>query len=367
MEATIASLRPPACDWIYQNMPVTRRVADLLLPSDLSHVRLALSAHLEPKMLPAFEPMMRRGAGLFLTTCNPTTVRDEFVGYCGKLGAQTHAWLNMTANDQAEAARRAIAWGPTHLCEMGADLSAVILENGLVSSVRASLEATGSGISRLRAIEARGNKTTYPIFNWDDLPIKEGLHNRHMVGFSTWHAFCERTQLSLHAHNVLVVGFGLVGQGVAAQDRAFGATVSVAERDPARLLEARYAGFSAANLDDATALRQFDIVVTATGARHVLQARHFNQLKRGAFLLNVGHVAEEIDIAELGRREPVIPFVERVYFGDNEFYLFAGGSIAHLTAGYGDSLNAFDITLATMLAGLAFIFDPVRVAHCAPG
>src|SRR5258708_10736051 len=112
-------------------MPVTRRVADLLLPSDLSHVRLALSAHLEPKMLPAFEPMMLRGAGFFLTTCNPTTVRDEFEGYCGKLEAQTHAWLNMTANDQAEAARRAIAWGPPHLCDMVADLHVLNLEDVL--------------------------------------------------------------------------------------------------------------------------------------------------------------------------------------------------------------------------------------------
>ena len=26
-------------------------------------------------------------------------------------------------------------------------------------------------------------------FNWDDLPVKEGLHNRHMVGLTAWHTF----------------------------------------------------------------------------------------------------------------------------------------------------------------------------------
>ena len=46
--------------------------------------------------------------------------------------------------------------------------------------MRASLEATGSGIARLAGLTLR-----YPIFNWDDLPVKEGLHNRRMVGLIT--------------------------------------------------------------------------------------------------------------------------------------------------------------------------------------
>jgi len=33
-------------------------------------------------------------------------------------------------------------------------------------------------------------------------------------------------------------------------------------------------------------------------------------------------------------------------------YLFADGSMANLTAGYGDSINAFDLTLAIMIAAI---------------
>ncbi len=42
-----------------------------------------------------------------------------------------------------------------------------------------ALKATGSGVNRLGDI-----RPGYPIFNWDDLPVKEGLHNRHMVGLT---------------------------------------------------------------------------------------------------------------------------------------------------------------------------------------
>jgi adenosylhomocysteinase len=123
--------------------------------------------------------------------------------------------------------------------------------------VQAGLEGTGSGISRVQ-----GLRLCYPIFNCDDLPIKEGLHNRHMVGLTTWQAFFDRTRLSLHEKRVLVVGFGSVGRGVADTARAFGGSVWVAERDPARELEAAYAGWEVRPLNEA--VRVADVIVTAT-------------------------------------------------------------------------------------------------------
>jgi hypothetical protein len=38
--------------------------------------------------------------------------------------------------------------------------------------------------------------------------------------------------------------------------------------------------------------------------------------------------------------------------------LFASEAMANLAAGEGDSLNSFDITPATMLAGLRYCFTP---------
>ncbi|MDZ7704143.1 MAG: adenosylhomocysteinase [Trueperaceae bacterium] len=332
-------------DWTKRNMPLTRDIGTSLPSFD--GVRLACSVHLDIKMVPAFEALLARGAKLFLATCNPTTVRDDVVEHLQDLGADTYAWRGMSDTDYREGIRRALNWRPTHSCEMGADITVAAHAAG-ESTLRCGLEATGSGINRLAALSLR-----YPVFNWDDLPIKEGLHNRYLVGLSTWQSFCERTMLSLHGKHVVVVGFGLVGQGVADVAKAFGATVSIVERDPSRALQARYAGWPTGTLADFAP--QTDVLVTATGVRGIVGADVVARLRPGCFVLNVGHVADEIDVAAFGTRRELVPFVEICEVTGKELYLFAGGSMANLTAGHGDSLNAFDLTLAVMLAGLGHI------------
>jgi adenosylhomocysteinase len=327
---------------------VRRALADL--PS-LDGVRLACSIHLDFKMVPLLEGLLARGAQLHVTTCNPDTVRDEVAAHLRAAGADVEAWHAMPQDAWRLATENALDWEPTHLCEMGADLTAALHQREPhASPVRASLEATGSGIARLAGLKLR-----YPIFNWDDLPVKEGLHNRRMVGLTTWHAFFERTRLTLHEKRVVVLGFGSVGRGVADAARAYGGTVCVVERDPARALEAKYAGWDVRPLE--TAIPEADVIVTATGARAVVNAAHLPLLKDGVFLLNVGHRPDEIDVTAL-RTHPcadVLPFVEAIDLGGRTVYLFAGGSMANLTAGHGDSLNAFDLTLALMIAGIGYI------------
>ena len=340
--------------WIRRHMPLTR--AQLTSLPAVDEVRLACSIHLEPKMTPVIETVLERGAAVFLTSCNRTTVRDDMVDYLVSRGAEAHAWNGMSSSDEDDADAKAIDWKPTHLCEMGAALTSALVQRADAPPVRASLEATGSGITRLETLVADERELRFPIFNWDDLPIKEGLHNRYLVGLSTWQTFSERTRLSLHGKRVVVVGFGLVGHGIAESARAFGGTVSVAERDAARLLQARYAGFEAGSFEDLAP--RADVIVTATGVKHVLNASHFPLLKDGAFLMNVGHNPDEIEVDALPTRNEAVPFVEEISLDKPErtIYLLAGGSMANLTAGRGDTLNAFDLTLATMVAGLGFIF-----------
>jgi adenosylhomocysteinase len=193
------------------------------------------------------------------------------------------------------------------------------------------------------------------VFNWDDLPVKEGLHNRHMVGLTAWHTFFARTGLTLHEKTVLVIGYGDVGAGVADSAQAYGAHVMVAERDPARRLRAAYAGWEVAELPEAAA--RADVVATATGADGVVGAALIDRLPDGAFLLNVGHRPGEIDVAYLRSHDhrEIIPFVEEISLGDRRVYLLAGGSMFNLVAGAGDSLNAFDVTLAVLTEALGFL------------
>jgi adenosylhomocysteinase len=167
--------------------------------------------------------------------------------------------------------------------------------------------------------------------------------------------------LSLHRKRVLVVGYGLVGRGVALAARDLGGVVSVAEMDPARLLEARYDGFPAGSLDELVG--SADVLVTATGGHHVVTAWHLAHLADGCIIMNVGHVGDEIDVESLASRREVLPFIEEAQTGGKTVYLFAGGSMANLTAGQGDTLNSFDITMAAMLAGVRFTLSDQARAH----
>jgi adenosylhomocysteinase len=335
-------------DWAMRHMPRTR-AAVAALP-DLSGVRLACNMHLDLKMAPLVAGLLDKGAAIYLTTCNPTTVQDDVVAWLERRGAEAYAWRDMSDAEWSASFDRALAWAPTHLCEMGADLTTRLHQSNAGPQIIAGLEATGSGISRLNGMAPR-----YPIFNWDDLPVKEGLHNRHMVGLTAWHTFFQTTHLTLHEKCVLVIGYGLVGQGVAAAAKAYGGQVIVAEIDPARALQARYDGWAVLSL--ASAVSQADVIATATGAKNVLSARHLQQAKDGVFILNVGHVTAEIDVGflqNLPHSEPM-PFVNAYQLEEKTLYLLANGSMFNLTAGYGDSLNAFDVTLAVMATGIGHI------------
>ena len=348
--------------WTKQHM--TRSQEALLRLPDIHGVRLACSMHLDLKMLPLVEGLLAKGAELYITTCNPTTVRDQVAEAMQQRGAQVEAWHNMPADAYQSAVRHALSWGPTHLCEMGADLSYQLLREDNLPAVRkgiqASLEATGSGINRLEELEL-----PYPVFNWDDLPVKEGLHNRHMVGLTTWQTFFARTMLTLHEKQVLLIGYGSVGQGIAKTARAYGGTVTIAEKDPVREIEASYDGWPVRPL--AEAIPDSDIIVTATGASGVIGAGHIPLLKDNAILLNCGHSNVEIDVAALRAypSEQVLPYIEAFMIGEKRVYLLAGGAMFNLTAGEGDSLNAFDVTLAVLISGIGHIVGPG--ANWSPG
>jgi adenosylhomocysteinase len=338
--------------WSREHMPRLKLGLERL--PDMTGVRLACSMHLDLKMIPFVAGLQAKGADLFITTCNPATVRDQVVAVMRDNGARVEAWRDMPADAYHSATVEALRWRPTHLCEMGADLSYELLRNQALSPVRrgvqASVEATGSGINRLEQLDL-----PYPVFNWDDLPIKEGLHNRHMVGLTTWQTFFERTHLTLHEKQVLVIGYGSVGQGIARMARAYGGMVTIVEKDPTRAIEARYDGWPARPLEDV--IGQADVIVTATGARGVIAAEHLPLLKDKVFLLNCGHQDAEIDVAALRAypAEQVLPHIEAFTIGHKRVYLLAGGSMFNLTAGQGDSLNAFDVTLATLVSGIGHI------------
>jgi adenosylhomocysteinase len=191
------------------------------------------------------------------------------------------------------------------------------------------LGAPGTGIDRIRYLGL-----AYPVFNWDDIPTKQGLHNRHLVGLVAADTFLYVPGLSLYGRTVLVVGYGPVGRGVADAARSFGATVEVCDVDPAARLAAAHLGFPTPTLE--AGLQRADAILPPPAATASCRSK-FSPAARAAFLANLGHTSGELPIEEL--RQHVLdnprPHVERCRVGGKTLYLLVGGAMFNLAAGPG--------------------------------
>ncbi len=339
--------------WLRTHTPLTGRAAGRLVELDWRDQTFCLAVHLDLKMIPVVEALRHTGARVLLLGANPATTRDEVVAWLDHSGAEARAVFGMDDAARLEAMDWAIGQRPTFLSEMGGEVTVRLVRTraDLATGVRAGMEATGTGLRRLAEVTL-----PFPVFNWDELPLKQGLHNRHLVGLAVWNTFLNVTGLMLHGRRVLVMGFGPVGRGLADYAQRLGAVVAVADPDPRRQVEARHEGCLVQALEEA--LPAAAVVVTATGRERVLGPAQFGLLASGAILLNAGHSNLEIDVPVL-RRFPttsVRPHIEAIDLaGTRRVYLLAGGAMFNLAAGPGDPYDGFDLTSAIMLEGLRFM------------
>lgn len=358
LAASVAAELP----WLRRHIPLTVAASGRLTPAVFRDRTIALHIHLDVKMIPVVDALIAAGARTLVLGCNPHTTRDEVAAVMQQLGAEVYAWAGMAEEDR----QRALAWaadaGCEFISEMGGELTALLVDrppHGR-ASLRAAMEATGTGIARLQKL-----RLPIPVFNWDGVTLKQGLHNRYLVGLMVWHTFISVTRLTLYDRHVAVVGYGLVGQGIAEYARLLGAHVMVTDPNPVRQVQARHQGCQVLPL--AGALAQADVAVTATGGEGVISLAEFSLLRDGCILANAGHANTEIDVAALydHAHTPVRPGIEEVQLAGRRIYLLADGAMLNLAAGMGDPYDSFDLTTALMLSGIAFMVT--RHGEFAPG
>ena len=311
--------------------------------------RLLVVCHLDVKTVPYFEALVEKGAEVWAHAANPATTRDAVAEHLGSIGVYNRARKDDPPELHAAHLERAVAAGPTLLSEMGADATAAT--RGQLRSVRGGLEATGTGVKRLAGLDLR-----YPVFDWDGVPIKRGLHNRHLVGLMAANTFLNVTGLSLYGKAVLVVGYGPVGRGAADATRHFGAAVTVCDPDPAARLAALHLGFPATpRLEEG--LVGADVVFTATGRDGAVPFGALSACKSGVFLANLGHTSGELPVEDLRPCLADAPraYVERFEVGGKTLYLLAGGAMFNLAAGPGDPYDTFDLVTALMIEATGFL------------
>ncbi len=131
----------------------------------------------------------------------------------------------------------------------------------------------------------------------------------------------------------VVAGYGDVGKGSAESLRGAGARVIVTEIDPICALQAAMEGFEVKKMDDA--VLEGDIIVTATGNKDIIQARHFEKMKDKAIVCNIGHFDNEIDMAWLNKthgasKVEIKPQVDKYTINGSDIIVLAEGRLVNL-------------------------------------
>jgi adenosylhomocysteinase len=129
----------------------------------------------------------------------------------------------------------------------------------------------------------------------------------------------------------IVAGFGDVGKGSAASLRQSGARVMVTETDPICALQAAMEGYEVVLMDEA--IKEADIVVTATGNKDIVTADHMRMMKDRAILCNIGHFDNEIQVDALKnyKWDEIKPQVHEITLPSNKrIILLAEGRLVNL-------------------------------------
>jgi adenosylhomocysteinase len=136
----------------------------------------------------------------------------------------------------------------------------------------------------------------------------------------------------------VVAGFGDVGKGSAESLRGAHARVIVTEIDPICALQAAMEGYEVKKMADA--VKEADIIVTASGCSGVIREEHFRLMKDKAIVCNIGHFDVELDMAWLnenyGHTKDIIkPQVDKYTIEGKDIIVLAEGRLVNLGVAMG--------------------------------
>ncbi len=115
---------------------------------------------------------------------------------------------------------------------------------------------------------SREGELSFPAIAVNDAQTKHFFDNRYGTGQSTLDGIIRATNILLAGRNIVVVGYGWCGKGVAMRARGMGANVIVTEINPIRALEAVMDGFRVMPIAEAAPLGDIFVTVTGKPPRH---------------------------------------------------------------------------------------------------
>ena len=349
-------------DWAEREMPVLRLIRERFgEEKPLQGVRLVACAHITTETANLARALQAGGAEAVLIASNPLSTQDDVAAsLVSDWGIPVFAIKGESTETYNRHVRTALDFHPDIIIDDGSDVVATLIkERGdQIKELIGSTEETSTGIQRLKAMEIAG-VLTFPTIAVNDAQTKHFFDNRYGTGQSTLDGIIRATNILLAGRNIVVVGYGWCGKGVALRARGMGANVIVTEVDAIKAVEAVMDGFRVMPIAAAASLG--DIFITVTGNRHVIDGEHFAKMKDGALVCNSGHFDLELNLVALrelsAEAVTVRPFVEeyKLKGSGNRVMVLGEGRLINLAAAEGHPASVMDMSFANQALSVEYL------------
>lgn len=333
--------------WFRDKMPLVGTVNKELENTKVFKDKVvAICMHIEPKTAVWIEGILASGAKhIYLVGCIGTTKADT-AAYLASLDRMT---VLGKVEDDFETHQQYLSMIMENKIDIFLDNGgSLILAHDKAKVDWKPLGANEETRSGKLYIEKNGVNANYPIIVIDDSPVKQLLENAIGVGQSVVDGFMRSTSLLVGGKNILVIGYGFCGSGVAAKFKGLGANVLVYDANPIKKLKALADGYIVDDLE--VLLKKAHVVITVTGSWNVINENHLQYLRDGAILANSGHYGFEIDVKSLRNKAnnivDVKKGIERFEYDDKKIFLLENATPLNLSAGDGNPIEIMDIGLA---------------------
>jgi adenosylhomocysteinase len=305
----------------------------------LAGARIAGCLHMTIQTAVLIETLVELGAEVTWSSCNIFSTQDHAAAAIAAAGISVYAWKGMTAEEFDWCIEQTLFFGDESkplnmILDDGGDLTNMVLDKypELASGIKGLSEETTTGVHRL--YERMKNGTLpMPAINVNDSVTKSKFDNKYGCKESLVDAIRRATDVMMAGKVAVVAGYGDVGKGSAASLRGAGARVIVTEIDPICALQAAMDGFAVKRMVDA--VKEADIIVTATGNKDIIQEEHFRSMKDKAIVCNIGHFDNEIDMAWLNgaygnTKDTIKPQVDLYNIDGKDIIVLAEGRLVNL-------------------------------------
>ncbi|MBD3228423.1 MAG: adenosylhomocysteinase [Candidatus Lokiarchaeota archaeon] len=332
-------------------MPVTSEIIRDRFKKEkpLKGITIAGCLHITKETGILARTLMAGGAKVALCGSNPLSTQDDVAAALVKEGVHVYAWRGNTNTEFYDNIRSCLDLEPNILIDDGADLIVTAHKEypDLLEKIYGAQEETTTGVKRFLAMEKKG-VLKVPLFPVNNAKCKNQFDNELGTGQGVISAIYGMHVL-FAGKNVVIAGFGHCSSGMALRSRGLGANVTVTEVDPIKALKAKYTGYNVCPISEA--IKDADIIFTATGCKNVINKDQFDDLKDGVILGNLGHFDVEIPTKELREYakdiNKVRPDVEEFIFPSGKrVYLLGEGRLANLVLSEGHPSEIMDMSFS---------------------